>query len=157
MVTCLWFDNQAEEAAKFYTSVFKDSKLGEIARYSEAGFEQHRRPAGSVMSAEFELNGQRFVGINGGPIFSFSEAVSVQVLCETQEEIDYYWEKLLEGGGKESVCGWLKDRFGFSWQITPKILSEYMKDPEKAPRVTEAFMQMKKLDIEALKQAANAS
>jgi len=150
---CLWFDTQAEEAANFYTGIFKNSKIGDIARYGKEGFEVHKRPAGSVMTVEFLLNGQPFVGLNGGPEFKFNEAVSFQVFCETQEEIDHYWNKLT-ADGKESVCGWLKDKFGVSWQIVPSILPGLLKDPKKAGPVTKAFLQMKKFDIEKLKEAA---
>jgi predicted 3-demethylubiquinone-9 3-methyltransferase (glyoxalase superfamily) len=153
---CLWFDNQAEEAAKFYTSIFKNSKIAKIARYGEAGHEVHGRPAGTVMTVAFELDGQAFTALNGGPIFKFNEAISFQVNCETQEEVDYYWEKLSEGGDKKAQqCGWLKDKYGASWQVVPRVLSEMMSDPdaEKSGRAMKAMLQMKKLDIGELKRA----
>jgi len=153
---CLWFDNQAEEAAKFYTSIFKNSKIGHIARYGEAGREIHGKPPGSVMTIEFEINGQPFTGLNGGPMFKFNEAISFQVLCENQEEIDYYWEKLCEGGDKNAQqCGWLKDKFGLSWQIVPTALIEMVKDKDatKSQRVMTAMLQMGKIDIAKLKEA----
>jgi predicted 3-demethylubiquinone-9 3-methyltransferase (glyoxalase superfamily) len=152
----LWFDNQGEEAAKFYTNIFKNSKIVRIARYGEAGHEVHGRSAGTVMTVEFELDGQRFTALNGGPIFKFNEAISFQVNCETQEEVDYYWEKLSEGGDKKAQqCGWLKDKYGASWQVVPRVLSEMMSDPdaEKSGRAMKALLQMKKLDIGELKRA----
>jgi predicted 3-demethylubiquinone-9 3-methyltransferase (glyoxalase superfamily) len=146
----LWFDIQAEEAAKFYVSIFKNSKIVRIARYSELG----PGPAGSVMTVEFELESQRLIALNGGPHFKFTEAISLMVDCKTQEEVDYYWNKLTEGG-QESDCGWLKDKYGLSWQITPGILMEMVSDPdkEKADRAMKAMMTMKKIDIAALKRA----
>lgn len=153
---CLWFDDQAEEAAIFYTSIFKNSKIGRVTRYGKEGFEIHGRPEGSVMTAEFELDGQAFVALNGGPIFIFNEAVSFQVHCETQEEVDYYWEKLSQGGDKNAQqCGWLKDRYGLSWQVIPGVLSQYLgdPDPEKSQRAMKAMLQMKKIDLEKIKQA----
>lgn len=153
---CLWFDNQAEEAAKFYTSVFKNSSIGRIAHYGEAGYEIHGRAAGTVMEVEFELNGQSFTALNGGPIFKFSEAISFQVNCATQEEVDYYWEKLSEGGDETAQqCGWLKDKYGVSWQVVPTALADMINDPDyaKSQRAMAAMLQMKKLDIEALRQA----
>jgi predicted 3-demethylubiquinone-9 3-methyltransferase (glyoxalase superfamily) len=146
----LWFDNNAEEAANFYISVFKNSKLLNVARYSDAG----PGPKGSVMTVEFELNGQQFVALNAGPTFKFTEAISFVVNCETQEEVDYYWERLSEGGEK-SHCGWLKDKFGLSWQVTPTIMGKLMadKDPEKSKRVMETMLKMDKLDIEPLQRA----
>jgi predicted 3-demethylubiquinone-9 3-methyltransferase (glyoxalase superfamily) len=154
---CLWFDNAAEEAAKFYVSVFKNSKLGKISRYGKEGFEAHGRAAGSVMTAEFEIEGQNFVALNGGPHFKFNEAVSFQVPCDTQEEIDYFWSKLSEGG-EESHCGWLKDKYGLSWQVFPKILPELLmnENPEKARRAMQAMLQMRKIDIAALNAAQAA-
>ncbi len=149
---CFWFDNQAEEAALFYTSIFKDSKIESISRYGKEGFEIHGQKEGTVMTVEFRINGQSFTALNGGPLFRFNEAISFQIPCDTQDEIDYYWEKLSEGG-EEIQCGWLKDKFGVSWQIVPTILPELMSDPERAERVTKAFMQMVKFDIEKLKQA----
>jgi predicted 3-demethylubiquinone-9 3-methyltransferase (glyoxalase superfamily) len=152
----LWFDSNAEDAAKFYTSIFRDSRVGNISRYGEAGYEIHGRPAGTAMTVEFQLEGQDFVALNGGPVFKFNEAISFQVQCETQEEVDYYWEKLTEGGDeKAQQCGWLKDRFGVSWQIVPSLLGELLKDanPQKSARVMNAMLQMKKIDIGKLQQA----
>ena len=154
---CLWFDDQAEQAANFYLSIFPHSKILSVSRYGEAGQEFHGKPPGTVMTVAFELDGQKFTALNGGPMFQFNEAVSFQVHCETQEEVDHYWEKLSEGGDpKAQQCGWLKDQFGVSWQIVPAILPEFIKaeDPEKSQPVMQALLQMKKLDIEALKQAA---
>jgi predicted 3-demethylubiquinone-9 3-methyltransferase (glyoxalase superfamily) len=149
MSICLWFDNQAEEAATFYTSVFRNSKIDSIALYGNEGFEIHGKESGSVMSVNFTINGQSFSALNGGPVFKFNEAISFQVFCETQEEIDQYWNKLTDGG-EEVQCGWLKDKFGVSWQIIPSILSDLLSDPEKSEKVTKAFLQMKKFDIEGL-------
>ena len=157
---CLWFDNQAEAAAAFYTSVFKNSKIVKTARYTEAGHEIHHRPAGSVLTVEFELNGQPFTALNAGPLFVFNEAVSLQIFCDTQEEIDYYWNRLSEGGDtKAQQCGWLKDKFGLSWQVVPIALKDMIGDPDpkKAGRVMTALLQMKKLDIAALTQAHDSS
>ena len=152
---CLWFDDNAEEAVNFYTSVFKNSKIKAVTRYGEAGFEIHGKPAGSVLTVAFELNGQEFTALNGGPVFKFNEAVSFQVNCETQEDVDYYWAKLSDGGDKSAQqCGWLKDKYGVSWQIVPTILSELMSDPKKSEKVMKALLQMKKLDIKGLKQAS---
>jgi predicted 3-demethylubiquinone-9 3-methyltransferase (glyoxalase superfamily) len=153
---CLWFDNQAEEAVKFYTSIFKNSRIGKITRYGKEGFEIHGRPEGTVMTIEFEISGLAFTALNGGPIFKFNEAVSFQVPCETQEEVDYYWEKLTPGGDeKAQQCGWLKDKFGLSWQVFPKVMSELVGDPysEKSQRAMKAMLQMKKIDIKKLKRA----
>lgn len=153
---CLWFDSTAEEAAKFYTSIFKNSKLGKISRYGKEGYEIHGKLEGTVLTVEFELNGQTFTALNGGPAFKFNEAISFQVHCESQDEIDYYWEKLSQGGDqKAQQCGWLKDKYGVSWQIVPTVLSEMLqdKDTEKSERVMKAMLQMKKLDIDKLKQA----
>lgn len=153
---CLWFANQAEEAANFYTSIFKKSEIGNITRYGRDGFEIHGQPAGTVMTVDFELEGQSFVALNGGPVFKFNEAVSFQVLCRTQDEVDYYWEKLSQGGDeKAQQCGWLKDKFGLSWQIVPDVLPELLadKDPAKKGRVMKALLQMRKLDIETLERA----
>ena len=153
---CLWFDDQAEEAARFYVSIFKGSRVGKISRYGEAGKEIHGREPGSIMTVEFKLGDQPFTALNGGPVFKFSEAISFQIRCETQQEIDYYWEKLGEGGDtKVQQCGWLKDKFGLSWQVTPSILPKLITDPnrKKAERAFEAMLQMKKLDIAALKRA----
>jgi predicted 3-demethylubiquinone-9 3-methyltransferase (glyoxalase superfamily) len=153
---CLWFDNQAEEAARFYTSIFKNSRIGRIARYGKAGFEIHGRPEGSVMTVEFEINGQPFTALNGGPVFKFNEAMSLQVYCETQEEVDHYWEKLSEGGDeKAQQCGWLKDRYGVSWQIVPTALVRMLvgKDSRTSDSVMTAVLQMKKPDIARLERA----
>jgi predicted 3-demethylubiquinone-9 3-methyltransferase (glyoxalase superfamily) len=155
LVTCLWFDNQAEEAAKFYTSVFKNSKLGQTTRYGKEGYEIHGGREGTVMTVDFELEGQRYVALNGGPIFKFNEAVSIQVHCKTQEEVDYYWEKLSAGGDpKAQQCGWLKDKYGLSWQVVPTDLIEYIQDQdrERADRVMKAVLKMKKFDIESLRR-----
>ncbi|HET6730320.1 MAG TPA: VOC family protein [Nitrososphaeraceae archaeon] len=153
---CLWFDDRAEEAAKFYTSIFKNSKIGNVTRYGKEGYEIHGREAGTVMTIDFEIGGQKFVGLNGGPIFKFNEAISFQVHCETQKEVDYYWEKLSEGGDeKAQQCGWLKDKYGVSWQIVPTVLGRMLqdKDAKKSQRVMKALLQMHKLDIKILKQA----
>ena len=154
IIPFLWYNDQAEEAAKFYTSVFKNSKLGMLTRYSSDG----PGPAGQVMTAVFELNGQEFIALNGGPQFKFTEAVSFVVNCETQEEIDYYWDRLSEGGEK-SRCGWLKDKFGLSWQVVPAMMGKLFSDSdaEGSKRVMRAMMQMDKLDIAALKKAQGAS
>jgi predicted 3-demethylubiquinone-9 3-methyltransferase (glyoxalase superfamily) len=151
----LWFDNQAEEAAKFYASVFKNSKIGRILRYDEASAKAAGRPVGSVLTIEFEIEGQKFTALNGGPEFKFNESVSFVVDCKTQEEVDYFWEKLIAGGGQESECGWLKDKFGLSWQVTPTVLIEMLhdKDAKKAERVMKAMMQMQKIDIKKLNAA----
>ena len=153
---CLWFDTQAEEAARYYTGIFKPSKIGRISRYTEAGREVHGRPAGTVMTVEFELNGQPFTALNGGPVFKFNEAISFQIMCRTQEEVDHYWNKLTASGDeKAQQCGWLKDKYGVSWQVVPTVLVEMMSDPdkEKSGRAMEAMLQMKKLDIAELKRA----
>lgn len=153
---CLWFDNQAEKAVEFYTGIFRNSRILNISRYGEAGREVHGRPAGSVMTIAFELDGQAFTALNGGPTFKFNEAISFQVDCETREEVDYYWEKLSEGGDeKVQQCGWLKDKYGASWQIIPSILPKMMgdADPEKSGRVMEAMLRMKKIDIDELARA----
>jgi predicted 3-demethylubiquinone-9 3-methyltransferase (glyoxalase superfamily) len=149
IVPCLWFDNQAEEAVNFYTSVFKDSRILSISRYGKEGYEVHRQPEGTVLTVEFELNGQRYTALNGGPMYRFTEAVSFQVFCDTQEEIDYCWEKLTDGG-EEQQCGWLRDKYGLSWQIVPSILSELMRDPVRAGKAINAFLQMKKFEIAKL-------
>jgi predicted 3-demethylubiquinone-9 3-methyltransferase (glyoxalase superfamily) len=146
----LWFDRQAEEAANFYVSVFKNSRVVSVHRYGEGA----PLPKGTVMTVAFELEGQKFTALNGGPIFKFTEAISFVVMCESQAEIDDYWEKLTSGGGKPVQCGWLKDRYGLSWQIVPTILPELLKDPVKGPRMMKALMPMVKLDIAALKAAA---
>jgi predicted 3-demethylubiquinone-9 3-methyltransferase (glyoxalase superfamily) len=154
---CLWFESQAEEAAKFYVSVFKNSKIGKISRYGKEGFEIHGQKAGTVMTAEFEIEGQKFVALNGGPHFKFNEAVSFQVHCETQQEIDHFWSKLAEGG-QEQPCGWLKDKFGLSWQVIPKALPQMLMDenPEKAQRIMKSMLQMRKIDLAALERARAA-
>lgn len=151
---CLWFDSQAEEAANFYVSVFKNSRIKGVARYGKEGFEIHGRQAGSVMTVDFELGGQSFVALNGGPHFKFSEAISFQVHCDTQEEVDFFWDRLSEGG-EEGPCGWLKDKYGLSWQVVPAVLSEMLADadPERSQRVTNAFLQMKKFEIAELQRA----
>jgi predicted 3-demethylubiquinone-9 3-methyltransferase (glyoxalase superfamily) len=146
IIPFLWFDNQAEEAAIFYTSVFKNSKIENISRYGKEGYEFHKQKEGTAMTVGFKINGQSFTALNGGPLFRFNEAISFQVFCETQDEIDYYWNSLTEDG-EEGQCGWLKDKFGISWQIVPSILSKLLSDPLKAGRVTNAFLQMKKFDI----------
>jgi predicted 3-demethylubiquinone-9 3-methyltransferase (glyoxalase superfamily) len=154
--SCLWFDDQAEDAVAFYTGIFRNSKVVNVSRYGEAGHEIHQRPAGTVMTVAFELEGQAFTALNGGPVFKFNEAISFQVNCETQEEVDYYWKKLSEGGDvKAQQCGWLKDRYGVSWQVVPRVLVEMITDPDsqKSGRVMEAMLQMKKLDIGELKRA----
>jgi predicted 3-demethylubiquinone-9 3-methyltransferase (glyoxalase superfamily) len=156
MTPCLWFAEEAEEAARYYTGIFKNSRITAITRYGKAGQEVHGRPPGSVMVVAFELDGQRFTALNGGPVFKFNEAVSFQVECETQEEIDYYWEKLGAGGDpKAQQCGWLKDRYGLSWQVVPKMEQLFYRD-EKSPgaeRAMEAMLKMKKIDMAALERA----
>lgn len=152
---CLWYESRAEEAAKFYASIFKNSRIVTTTHYGEAGFEIHGQPTGAVMTVEFELDGQGFTALNGGPMFKFNEAISLQVHCETQEEIDYYWERLSEGGDeKAQQCGWLKDKFGLSWQVVPRILIKMINDPDKerSRRAVAAMLEMKKFDIAALKQ-----
>jgi predicted 3-demethylubiquinone-9 3-methyltransferase (glyoxalase superfamily) len=151
IVPCLWFDDRIEEAAKFYTSVFPDAKVTHTSRYGDAG----PLPKGKVLTMMFELAGQEFMGLNGGPQFKFSEAISFFVRCETQAEVDHYWNKLTAGGGAESMCGWLKDKFGLSWQIVPNALTRYLadKDSKKAERVMQAMLQMKKIDIATLDRA----
>jgi predicted 3-demethylubiquinone-9 3-methyltransferase (glyoxalase superfamily) len=151
---CLWYDNQAEEAVNFYTSIFKNSKIGTISRYGDAG----PGPKGSVMTVQFQLEGQDFIALNGGPMFKFTEAISFSVDCQSQEEVDALWEKLSAGGHK-SRCGWLKDKYGISWQVVPRVLPELLrdKDPAKVKRVVQAMLQMGKIDINRLKQAAESS
>jgi predicted 3-demethylubiquinone-9 3-methyltransferase (glyoxalase superfamily) len=152
----LWFDRQAEEAAKYYTSIFKNSKIGRITRYGKEGFEIHQMPEGTVLTVEFWLEGQQFLALNGGPLFKFNEAVSFVINCETQEEIDFYWNKLTQGGDVNAQqCGWLKDKFGLSWQVTPTVLSDMLadKDAAKSESVMHTMMQMKKIDIAALEEA----
>ena len=151
----LWFDNQAEEAARFYTSIFKNSKIKNITHYGDAAAQASGRPKGSVMTVDFEIEGQDFVGLNGGPQFKFSEATSFVVSCRTQKEIDELWAKLTAGGGEPGPCGWLKDRFGLSWQVVPAVLSKLMeRGPKRAERVMAALMKMGKLDIATLERAA---
>lgn len=153
---CLWFDHQAQEAAEFYTSIFKNSKIMSVTRYGEAGHEIHGRAAGSIMTVEFELSGQHFTALNGGPMFRFNEAISFQIKCETQEEVDYFWEKLTaDGDDTAQQCGWLKDQYGVSWQVVPIVMFEMLGDgtSEKSQRAMEAMLQMKKLDIDTLKRA----
>jgi predicted 3-demethylubiquinone-9 3-methyltransferase (glyoxalase superfamily) len=153
---CLWFDNQAEEAAEFYTSIFRNSRIVSISRYGEAGREVHGKLPGTVMTVAFELDGQTFTALNGGPVFQFNEAISFQVYCETQEEVDYYWEKLSADGDEQAQqCGWLKDKYGASWQVVPTILIEMLSDSDaaKSGRAMQAMLQMKKIDIAALKRA----
>ena len=153
---CLWFDDQAEEAARFYAGIFRNSRIVAVTRYGSAGFEIHGRPAGSVMTVVFELDGQSFTALNGGPVFTFTEAISLQVHCATQEEVDYYWEKLSAGGDpKAQQCGWLKDRFGLSWQVVPNGMEEMLADPESAgaQRAMNALLRMKKLDVAELRRA----
>lgn len=153
---CLWFDDQAQEAAEFYTAIFRNSRIVKIARYGEAGRKAHGKPAGSVMTVAFELDGQAFTALNGGPMFRFNEAVSLQIDCETQEEVDYYWDKLSQGGNERAQqCGWLADRYGLSWQVVPRVLVELLSDPDpgKSGRVMEAMLGMKKIDIDGLKRA----
>ncbi|MEX2122632.1 MAG: VOC family protein [Woeseia sp.] len=156
---CLWFDDQAEEAAKFYTGIFDNSRIVNIARYGEAGHEFHGKPAGSVMTVGFELDGQPFTALNGGPAFKFNEAVSLQISCDTQDEVDYYWARLSAGGDERAQqCGWLKDKYGVSWQVVPAELPDMVSDPnsEKSQRAMEALLQMKTLDIGKLKRAYSA-
>jgi predicted 3-demethylubiquinone-9 3-methyltransferase (glyoxalase superfamily) len=156
MITCLWFDDQAEEAANFYVSVFKDASRGQITRYGKEGHEIHGRPEGSVMTASFTIGAQEFVALNGGPVFRFNEAISLQVICEDQAEVDYYWERLSAGGDPAAQqCGWLKDRYGLSWQVVPAALLDMLGDPDRAKTgsVMRALLQMKKLDIADLQQA----
>ena len=154
IVPCLWFDKEAEAAANLYVSVFKDARILSMTRYGEEGF---GRQGGTVMTVEFELEGQKFLGLNGGPQFKFSEAISFQIMCGTQDEVDYYWSRLTAGGGQEAPCGWLKDKFGLSWQVVPTALIDMLmsKDAAAVQRVTKAFMQMKKFDVQALNKAYN--
>ena len=154
----LWFDNQAEEAVSFYTSIFKNSRIVSIDLYGEEGAEASGRPKGTVMTVAFRLDGQEFVALNGGPIFKFTEAISFVVNCESQDEVDHYWDKLSAGGDpKAQQCGWLKDKYGLSWQIVPTVLITLLNDPdpEKSRRVMKAMLQMKKIDVDTLKQAAD--
>ena len=153
---CLWFDDQAEQAAELYTSIFPDSRIIGISRYGKEGQEIHGKPEGSVLTVDFELDGQRFTALNGGPMFRFTEAVSFQISCSSQAEVDHYWERLSEGGDAQAQqCGWLKDRFGLSWQVVPDVLAKLLGDPDKvkAGRVMQALLQMQKLNIAALQAA----
>lgn len=153
---CFWFDHQAEEAAEFYTAIFRNSRIVSMSRYGEAGREVHGKPPGTVMVVAFELDGQAFTALNGGPAFKFNEAISLQVYCETQEEVDYYWTKLSAGGDAQAQqCGWLKDKYGVSWQVVPIILIEMLSDhnTEKSQKAMEAMLHMKKIDIDTLKRA----
>lgn len=154
---CLWFDNQAEEAARFYMGIFENSKITQIARYTEAGQEVHGGKPGSVLTVAFELDGQSFTALNGGPAFKFNEAISLAVLCETQDEVDYYWEKLGAGGSYQQ-CGWLKDRYGVSWQVFPAALTRMIADPDtlKASNVMNLMLKMQKIELEPLEQAYRA-
>ena len=156
---CLWFDDQAEEAARFYTGIFPDSAIGTITRYTDVGQEHHGKPVGSVLTVAFTLAGQPFVALNGGPVFRFNEALSLQILCETQDEVDHYWHHLTEGNPAAAMeCGWLKDRFGLPWQVVPVRLTELLADPdaEVVRRVTRAMFAMQKMDIASLERAASA-
>ena len=153
---CLWFDTQAEEAAKFYTSIFRNSKIKHIAHYGDAAAQVSGRPKGSVLTVQFEIDGQEFTALNGGPIFKFTEAISLQVYCENQDELDHYWNKLSEGGDpKAQQCGWLKDKYGVSWQVVPRMIAKMMSegDPARLERVWQKLLQMKKIDIATLQQA----
>jgi predicted 3-demethylubiquinone-9 3-methyltransferase (glyoxalase superfamily) len=153
---CLWFDDQAEEAAGFYTKIFKKSRITKLTRYGKAGHEIHGRSAGTVMAVAFELEGQAFSALNGGPLFKFNEAISLQVMCATQEEVDYYWAKLSEDGDKKAQqCGWLKDKYGVSWQVVPTVLLDMLSDPDprRSERAMGAMLKMKKFDIDKLKRA----
>jgi predicted 3-demethylubiquinone-9 3-methyltransferase (glyoxalase superfamily) len=154
MAICLWFDDQAEDAASFYTSIFADSAIGRITRFGREGFEIHGKPEGSAMTVDFTLNGMKFIALNGGPQFEFNEAISISITCETQEEIDHYWTRLSEGG-EEGPCGWLKDRFGISWQIVPRVLQQYLSDsdPARTARVSQVLYQSKKFEIAQLAAA----
>ena len=151
---CLWFDTQAGEAAKFYVSIFKNSRIKRVSYYGESG----PMPKGTVLTVEFQLDGQEFLALNGGPMFKFTEAISLSINCKTQKEVDDLWTKFMAGGGQESMCGWLKDKYGLSWQVNPTILGKYLTDPnpKKAKRVMEAMLKMKKIDIKTLKEAYDA-
>ena len=154
ITTFLWFDGQAEEATRYYTSIFPNSSVGAATRYSEAGAQASGQPVGSVMTVPFTLDGRPFVALNGGPVFKFNESVSFVVNCDTQAEIDHYWEKLA-AGGQEVQCGWLKDRFGVSWQVVPSFIGEVMQDPQKAAKAMEAILKMKKIDLAAVQKAVS--
>ncbi len=158
--SCLWFDNNAEEAVQFYVSIFKNSKIGNVTHYGKEGYEIHKKKEGTVMTIDFEIEGQKFLALNGGPIFRFNEAISFQIYCENQDEVDYYWGKLTEGGDKNAqVCGWLKDKFGVSWQVVPNVLVKMLqdKDSKKTENVMRVMLQMQKLDINALTKAYEQS
>ncbi len=153
---CLWFDNNAEEAAKFYTSIFKNAKIDNVTRYGKEGYEIHGKEEGTVMTVDFEIEGQKFLALNGGPIFKFNEAISFQIYCDTQQEVDYYWEKLSEGGDRKAQqCGWLKDKYGVTWQVVPTVLPKMLqdKDSKKSEKVMKALLQMHKIDISKLMAA----
>jgi predicted 3-demethylubiquinone-9 3-methyltransferase (glyoxalase superfamily) len=157
---CLWFDNNAEEAVQFYVSIFKNSKIGNVTHYGKEGYDIHKKKEGTVMTIDFEIEGQKFLALNGGPIFRFNEAISFQIYCETQDEVGYYWDKLTEGGDKNAqVCGWLKDKFGVSWQVVPNVLVKMLqdKDSKKTENVMRVMLQMQKLDINALTKAYQQS
>jgi len=157
---CLWFDNNAEEAVEFYVSIFKNSKIDNVTHYGKEGYDIHKKKEGTVMTIDFEIEGQKFLALNGGPIFRFNEAISFQIYCETQDEVDYYWDKLTEGGDKNAqVCGWLKDKFGVSWQVVPNVLVKMLqdKDSKKTENVMRVMLQMQKLDINALTKAYQQS
>lgn len=155
--TCLWFDNQAEEAANYYVSVFKNSKIHKTTYYDDQVAEAIKMPKGAVMTVSFELEGRPFLALNGGPVFKFNESISLMVNCKDQEEIDYYWNTLTSDGGEESMCGWLKDKYGLSWQITPENWEEIMtSDPEKGRKAMAALMQMKKFDLAEIERAMNS-
>ena len=156
----MWFDNNAEEAVQFYISIFKNSNIGNVTHYGKEGYEIHKKKEGTVMTIDFEIEGQKFLALNGGPIFRFNEAISFQIYCETQDEVDYYWDKLTEGGDKNAqVCGWLKDKFGVSWQVVPNVLVRMLqdKDSKKTENVMRVMLQMQKLDINALTKAYQQS
>lgn len=152
MNICLWMDNQAEEAARFYTGIFKDAEILDTQYYGDEGFDVHGQAKGLVLTVSFRLNDMKFVALNGGPKFKFNEAISIVLNCETDEEVDYYWEALTSEGGRESMCGWLIDRYGVSWQVIPNELQTLLSIPEKRSIVTEAFLKMKKLDMRILRQ-----
>ena len=156
----MWFDNNAEEAVQFYVSIFKNSNIGNVTHYGKEGYEIHKKKEGTVMTIDFEIEGQKFLALNGGPIFRFNEAISFQIYCETQDEVDYYWDKLTEGGDKNAqVCGWLKDKFGVSWQVVPTVLVKMLqdKDSKKTENVMRVMLQMQKLDINVLTKAYQQS
>ncbi len=156
----MWFDNKAEEAVQFYVSIFKNSKIGNVTHYGKEGYDIHKKKEGTVMTIDFEIEGQKFLALNGGPIFRFNEAISFQIYCETQDEVDYYWDKLTKGGDKNAqVCGWLKDKFGVSWQVVPNVLVKMLqdKDSKKTENVMRVMLQMQKLDINALTKAYQQS